>query len=131
MKKIILVVVLVVVGSQGFGNPLQFMWQNENDKWDIQDSILQTLVIGSIFIDMAQTNYGLENGCTEENPILGKQPSKFKFYAYNISVMATHTILSYSLPKRCRNIFQSIYFGIEIGVITSNYYTVGGFHLKF
>lgn len=131
MKKIILIVMFVFVGSAGYANPLQFMWQNENDKWSTQDTILQILVISSIFIDMTQTNYGLENGCTEENPILGGHPSKLKFYTYNISAMSLHTITAYILPKKYRTILQSVYLGIETGVILSNYYTVGRFKLKF
>ena len=132
MKKIIISLILVLIfGSNLFANPLQFMWQNKNNKWDLQDSVLQIAVISSIAVDMMQTNYALNNGCKEENPILGEHPNKLKFYTYNISVMTLHTMTSYILPKRYRTIFQSVYLGIELGVITSNYCVMGEFKLSF
>ena len=119
MKKII-ITILIILGITSNCSA----WEYKHDPWTIQDSILQTIVIGTILIDSCQTYtflYTKDYNVYETNPILGKHPSKEKFVAYwGISLIA-HTGISYILPKPARTIWQSITISIQSYCIYKGY----------
>jgi hypothetical protein len=96
-------------------------------EWTTQDTILQSIVIGTILMDCWQTYTFLytgdyrERGFYETNPILGKYPSKKRYFIYWPSCVLIHTSISYLLPKPYRTIWQSVWIGIEIKYIHLNY----------
>ena len=125
MKKIIFILFFILITS-----PLL-----AHDPWTTQDTILQTVTIGTIAIDAWQTYTFLytgdyrKQGYYETNPILGKYPSKQRFFAYQGSCMILHTTISYILPKPYRTFWQFIWIGIESDYIYHNYSC--GVRIKF
>lgn len=149
MKKIILVVVLVMMmGSSGFANPLQFMW-GQDDQWLWQDTLIQGIFTSLMLIDWRQTHDVIteketvyqsgdvvdQNGTVigswhykyerykynEKNPILGEHPSKKKLAFYMSSMIIGHNLIAYILPRPYREIWQAAGIGIEITSIANNY----------
>jgi len=125
MKKLILIIVFLCVGVEGFG------WKP--DKWTMQDNILQGSLITLNYIDTLQTFYFLSKGKKESNPILGIKPSRKRIYLYDFITMSLHASIAYALPKKynLRTIWQSIYIGVVSKTIYSNCLIRSGFHIKF
>jgi hypothetical protein len=117
MKKIMMILVLLMVASGGYA------W--EHDPWTIQDTVLQSVFVAFLTIDVLQTYtflYTSDNPCKEGNPILDEHPSKKKFFAYNSICLIGHTFITYLLPKSFRTIWQSIFITTELSCISYNYY---------
>lgn len=118
MRTIILIIILFI------SYPI---FAESNDKWITEDTVLQTMFLGTLFIDAWQTYTFLytgdyrERGYYEKNPILGKYPSKKRFFSYWSACAIGHTIISYILPKPYRAFWQFIWIGIESNYIYHNY----------
>lgn len=118
MQKIILILFLFISYP---------VFAEYNDKWIAEDTILQTAFLGTLTIDTWQTYTFLytedhrEQGRYEENPILGKYPSKKRFFSYWSACAIGHTLISYYLPKPYRNFWQLIWIGVESNYIYHNY----------
>ena len=109
MKKIILVLVIVLVAGRGFGNPLQFMW-GQDDEWILMDTIMESTFCTLILVDWKQTDWAMQQRETrisqeyphheyegykykETNLILGEHPSRKKIAIYNISWLVAHPVI--------------------------------------
>lgn len=145
MKKIIISLIIIFISVQAYANPLQFMWQDESDKWSLQDTILEGTFMSLVLIDVMQTRYFLDmppkyitkdgkdyiQTHEENNIFMGEYPSKTKLYLLSSSGIILHLGISYIIPKPYRNIWQSVWIGMRIKNIYHNYQAVGGFHIKF
>jgi hypothetical protein len=131
MKKIIFSLIFILLSSSSYAF----------DKWNIQDTILQTTFGILLFVDMKQTIWISEHPVinesyydynrnifvskkryySESNPILGSHPSKKNIIKYFSVCMLIDTSIAYILPVPYRNIFQLGSIFIEINPIIHNY----------
>lgn len=90
--------------------------------WNKTDVALEVVSAGITIVDWGQTlNISDHGGMYEMNPILGKHPERREINTYFISVLTIHPIVSMLLPPKARTIWQSIYIGVELTAIGSNY----------
>lgn len=65
----------------------------------------------------------------EENPLLGRYPSRARINTYFASTIVLHGVIAYLLPPKWRHAFQYISLGFEMSVVTHNYQL--GFQVRF
>ena len=123
MKKII-IILIVILGFAGKNYAI------ERDKWETHEIILQGTFTVLTIVDLTQTYIGLykEQRYKEKHPILGKNPSKTKFFILGASGILLHAGISHALhylPTKINKIlipsWQIFYIGVEIKAIHSNY----------
>lgn len=56
----------------------------------------------------------------ETNPILGEHPSRGEINTYFATTLVLHTAVAYYLPPTYRRVWQSVWVGIESGVVARN-----------
>lgn len=111
-------------------------WQLKD--WDKTDTTMQILFLSALSIDHKQTREIPGNPYHEEcgwaKNWIGRHPSKKKVDLYFLTSAVGHTAVSVILPKRwdvagidvpVRTIWQSFWFGVEVGTIGGNYYEWG------
>jgi hypothetical protein len=88
----------------------------------INGALLEAIYQALQAIDASQTHYTGRNPqrLYEENPIMGKHPSKDKINAYFGATGLGHAALSYALPDPWDKIFQMLSIGVEGGQIMDN-----------
>ena len=98
--------------------------------WSTKDTILEAVSEGLTVVDWGQTNNIRDHsGMIELNPILGRSPSRGAVNAYFGTWLAIHPLISYVIPSEYRTIWQSIYIGVELTAVGSNYKS--GLRLSF
>jgi len=123
MKNLILIILLLI--------PVNLMAKT---KWETHEIILQGTFYYFTAIDLMQTYTFLykepyiSEGHAESNLIMGRHPSKTKFFIIGIGWMALHTGISHGLhylPKPINRIavssWQMFWIGAEIDAINHNY----------
>ena len=98
--------------------------------WSTKDTALEIVSEGLTLVDWRQTADIINhNGMVELNPILGKQPSEAAINAYFIAWLLLHPVISFNIPENHRTIWQSIYIGVELATVGSNFR--GGLKMAF
>jgi hypothetical protein len=97
--------------------------------WSPRDKTLAASYLAAQVVDYGQTNYALENGYSEANPLLGSSPSSGKILAYKGVASALAFWLADRFPS-VRTRILSIGLGLQAGVVGSNYRYVG-FSMRF
>lgn len=74
-------------------------------------------------VDWGQT-LDIENhpGYYENNPILGKHPSRARINSYFLTTGILHAVTTHYLPSRWRPLFQYLSIGIEVNAVHINYH---------
>lgn len=136
MKRILLACLLLCVCTT----------TTQADDWTKMDTALQTAFVAATVADWAQTRQissqpefsrpadrtirsYTQTRYREMNPILGEHPSTRAVNTYFVTYIITHTTISYLLPKPYRTIWQSVFVGVEIAYVRSNYNI--GLKIKF
>ena len=104
------------------------------DEWTKTDTALQTTYAVVHLADWLQTisinkqdggSYGKIGEYSiqyvETNPLLGKHPSNDRVNAYFATTLLLHTAISYVLPDPYRNIWQTVWIGVEAAQVVRNY----------
>lgn len=91
--------------------------------WSKEDSFMQTIVIGLIVIDWAQTRYIADNPerYCEDNPILGKHPDIDEVDRYFAACLIGNTLIAYILPERYRKQWQTMSIWMQVCCVANNY----------
>ena len=91
-------------------------------QWTAMDSAMEAVSVSTILFDGFQTHQLLferpnnrDGGYQfiETNPVLGRRPSRAKFWIYESSVVGLHIGVAAMLPKPWRTIFQSVTIGMQ------------------
>jgi len=94
----------------------------EASDWSTQDTILQSAVIGLIYLDWMQTNYiYYSDDFYETNQILNMRFNPTTIAVYMSSMMVAHTIIAVLLPPKYRAIWQAVIIGMQAHVVYNNY----------
>jgi hypothetical protein len=90
-------------------------------EWDGFDyTLTSTLLIGKV-IEIGQTNYAIQKGGQELNPLFGKHPSKEKIYIYQGILSAVICYSLIKMNKKERRIFLPICNAVVFGCVLFNY----------
>jgi hypothetical protein len=108
-------------------------------RWTTEDYVLQASVVTLQAVDWMQTRYALSHESSfgenmqvrENNPLLGRHPSRGQLAVYFLGCMAGHTVIAMFLPKPYRSIWQSFWVGVETHQTWRNMQVVGGLRLAF
>lgn len=95
------------------------------------DYALETTFIGVTSMDWSQTQQVATHPLlySEMNPILGSHPSLEAINIYFPSAMALHALVAYALPKPWREVWQTMWIGIETYTVYTN--ATIGLRIKF
>ena len=122
MRKIIFSLIMILFPIPCFANPFQFLWQDESDKWNMQDSVLEGSYGLLYLIDGIYTVHNLKKDNIKElNIFSGEHPSTRKIFVYTSIFFIGHTGIAYMLPSKFRTIWQSIFIGVELTAIYRNF----------
>ena len=127
MKIWILIIVILIAGCGQ-------AWAEDDQKWTSVDTGLQATYTVLHVMDWTQTLRIARDHKTGHNArvggepyyeakidnIIGKYPTKEKVDTYFMSTLILHSIISYSLPKPYRTIWQSFWIGVEYNQIQRN-----------
>ncbi len=101
--------------------------------WDSTDTVLQALVIASLAVDRHQSNQFCDGSLHEvgwAKNVIGHHPTRKQNDLYFAGAALGHTAIAWIAPKHwevagwdipARTIWQSFWFGVEVGVIHKNY----------
>jgi hypothetical protein len=89
--------------------------------WTTNDTIRQAAVLGTFYLDQAQTK-DIKNHpwAHETNPLLGRSPSDPRIRNYFLSAGLIHTAIAYKLPPEYRRGFQYTTLALQLAVIAHN-----------
>jgi hypothetical protein len=89
--------------------------------WTKNDTIRQAAVLGTFYLDQAQTK-DIKNHpwAHETNPLLGRHPSDRRIRNYFVSASVIHTAIAYKLPPEYRRGFQYTTLALQLAVIAHN-----------
>lgn len=92
--------------------------------WTAQDTIMQGVYLGLQIVDTGQSlNVAGSHGrYSDNNPVLGKHPSKGAVIGYMAGTAILDTVIAYLLPKPYRTWFQGLSIGVEGYAVGSNFY---------
>lgn len=86
------------------------------------DYSLEATFLGVTSMDWSQTQEIATHPMEyrELNPVLGSHPSVGAVNLYFPSAMALHALIAYALPKPYREIWQSVWIGVESYTVINN-----------
>lgn len=91
--------------------------------WDATDTVLEALVITSLAIDRGQTDT-IHRMRMEEvgwaRTFIGSHPTHRQVNQYFATCAVVHTAIAIVLPTPYRELWQSVWIGIEVGTIHAN-----------
>jgi hypothetical protein len=93
------------------------------DNWRTQDYIGESILGALVLVDYCQT-LPIINGtsrCTEENPILGKHPTRKRTVLFGTSCLIFHGTVTHIIPSEYRWWWQCVGITIEGMNIVSNF----------
>lgn len=79
----------------------------DRNRWTVADTLFEAATLGLIAADWYQTRTFRADGREEQNPILGRYPSRARVNALIGAAMLGHPIAARLLPQPWRRIFQS------------------------
>ena len=82
---------------------------------------LEAVTDGLLMIDKIQTERIKAHGMFEVNPWLSVEPSQPRIKNYFLGVAVLHAVGTYFMPQDYRIAWQSIFIGLETGVISINH----------
>ena len=91
--------------------------------WSKGDTFRELAFAALIVVDWGQTLNIADHPerFREYNPILDSHPSQTRVNLYMPAAILLHAVVSYLLPRTCREGWQYVTIGLEAGVITSNF----------
>lgn len=127
MKTLMLILMLAIATNS---------WANEDaQKWTTLDTGLQLTYTVAHVMDWTQTLHIARNPNKyyEKNAdaYIGKHPTKKKVNAYFAPTFLIDTVISYSLPKPYRTIWQSFRIGMIYSTVQANRHIGIGISLRF
>jgi len=106
----------------------------QSNDWTRQDTYRETACAAISIADWGQTLniqdcYHQGTGAWEQNPILGRHPSRAQINTYFAASIGLHYLIARMLPAEWRHAFQYVSLGFEAGIVTHNYHL--GFQVRF
>lgn len=99
------------------------------EPWTVRDTALETTGAALHLLDWSQTLYGVRQGFSESNPILGRHPTEGAVYAYFAGTLLAHVVIARLLPQPWRGVWQGLWIGIEATSVARNF--AGGVRLAW
>lgn len=91
------------------------------DPWTESDTRREALIGAVAVTDIALTHYLLtQRGISEQNPVLGRDPSPEKLWGLGLSAIAVHVLVARLLPRDLRDGWQAAGIAVELVVTTAN-----------
>jgi hypothetical protein len=99
------------------------LFKGQFDLWTKEDTYWQACLTALELIDWnqtRQTKFREEHNLPEDNPYLGKWPSKYKVDEYFTFCVIGETAIAYILPKYYRRLWQTSIIILEMHCINKN-----------
>ena len=93
--------------------------QADDRRWSALDLTLESACVVTLAIDWLQTRPMNDE---ELNPLLGRHPSRTAVDVYFAGSALGHLAIAALLPRPWRTIWQATVVGMEIGVVSRNYF---------
>lgn len=115
MRRAVLALILATIPALHAGDP-----------WTHADTARELTYVGLTTLDWGTTlDIQADNAAGrfryEQNPLLGRHPSRAKINALIPASMALHYLVARLLPERWRAAFQYVSIGAEITAVSHNY----------
>lgn len=114
-----------------------------SDRWTALDTAAEAVFATAVAVDYAQTRWNLDTDVNgdgrrdghEQNPLLGRHPSRATLGVWCLASVAAHATISYMLPREWRTAWNMVTITVEVTNVGLNfdhqYRTTGGVHLAF
>lgn len=114
-----------------------------SDRWTTIDTASEITFAAIVAVDYAQTRWNLDTDVNgdgrlegyEQNPLLGRHPSRAALGAWCLASVAAHAAVSYVLPREWRTAWNVVTITVEAANVGLNfdhqYRVTGGVHLAF
>ena len=90
------------------------------EAWSSADTAREAIFAGVVMADLASTRGFLEAGQREHNPLLGDRPTSLELYGFGAASLALHAGVACLLAPDWRFYWQTVWIGIEVGVVAGN-----------
>lgn len=76
--------------------------------WTVDDTVREAVVLTLIAADWRQTRAFRADGLEEQNPILGRRPSRARVNFLIGAAMVLHPVAARAMPRPWRQVFQTV-----------------------